>query len=742
MGIRLSGLVSNMDTDAMVKELVKASSEKKNKLVKEQTKLGWKMDAWKGLNKKVDAFFSKTLMQLNTTGDYRKKATTIADSTLASVTGKVGAPNGSQTLAVKQLAKSGSLTGGKLGADVDLSTKLSDIPGVGLGLGAGDSAQLKVSSNGKEKTITLTGNSTVEDLVNKLNDAGVSANFDTINKRFFINAMNSGEAGDFTISAQNNNGLEMMKNLKLVTKDDILNNSEYKKWADLQGDTVAIAQLVAAEAAKRAEAIQNANKNLSDYNTKLSDEITAFRDKQAIYEATQEYQDAMNAASPSATPEDAMTFYNDKINKINTETKRLKELEDKFAADPASLTQAEQQEKTQLESNRDNGDWADLDKHVENRAIVRVNAEHNANINARTDVIDQNNLAIAENNTYYTNDPITGAAIQTQKLTDMVELEFLEKIDTAVKAIADANSMPAPGKDDAVFVAGQDAVILLNGAEFTSSTSTFNVNGMTITAISESEKTQTGTPPNVSTDYKTTLISTTDDVEGIYNMIKGAFKEYNDLMKEMDSLYGAPSSKGFEPLTNEEKDAMTDTEIAEWEKKIKDSLMRKDANLGDLISSMKMGMMSTYNINGKDLNLSSFGIETGGYFNSGDFEKGVYHIYGDPDDSVFAKETSKLRNAIATDPESTMQFFATLMNDAYKNLNEQMKSVKGYRSFGKVYDDKKMQSDYDAYKGKIKEQEKKLTKMEDKYYKQFSAMEVAMSKLNSQQSSLSSLLGG
>lgn len=42
MPIRLSGMNSGLDTDSIVTELVKAKSEKKNKLIKAQTKLEWK----------------------------------------------------------------------------------------------------------------------------------------------------------------------------------------------------------------------------------------------------------------------------------------------------------------------------------------------------------------------------------------------------------------------------------------------------------------------------------------------------------------------------------------------------------------------------------------------------------------------------------------------------------------------------------------------------------------------------
>ena len=70
-----------------------------------------------------------------------------------------------------------------------------------------------------------------------------------------------------------------------------------------------------------------------------------------------------------------------------------------------------------------------------------------------------------------------------------------------------------------------------------------------------------------------------------------------------------------------------------------------------------------------------------------------------------------------------------------------MKST-AYRTVYKVYDDKKIQKEYDDYDDKIAEQEEKLTALEDRYYKQFSRMESAMTKMNSQQSALTSILGG
>ena len=58
-----------------------------------------------------------------------------------------------------------------------------------------------------------------------------------------------------------------------------------------------------------------------------------------------------------------------------------------------------------------------------------------------------------------------------------------------------------------------------------------------------------------------------------------------------------------------------------------------------------------------------------------------------------------------------------------------------------MYNDKQLKSEYDDYTEQIKNWETKLKDMEDYYYKKFSSMESALTKLNSQQTQLSGLLG-
>ena len=69
MPMRVTGLNSGLDTESIITALVEAKSEKKNKLVKAQTRLEWKQDAWKELNKKVYSFYTKTLSNMRMQGD-------------------------------------------------------------------------------------------------------------------------------------------------------------------------------------------------------------------------------------------------------------------------------------------------------------------------------------------------------------------------------------------------------------------------------------------------------------------------------------------------------------------------------------------------------------------------------------------------------------------------------------------------------------------------------------------------
>ena len=311
----------------------------------------------------------------------------------------------------------------------------------------------------------------------------------------------------------------------------------------------------------------------------------------------------------------------------------------------------------------------------------------------------------------------------------------------------DANATYANGSE-CTRIAAQDAEIVLNGATFTSDSNTFSINGLTINAVGE-------TTEEIS-------IVTATDYEGVYDTIKEFIEEYNELIIEIDKKYNADSARKYDILTDEEKEAMTDDEIENWENKIKDSLLRKDNMLYSVMNSLTSTMMEGfytnhlttaekegmtevdiekwYEKNGNKKYLFDFGIKTMSYFEAEDFEHHAYHIDGNEDDETTATNADKLKAAIAADPEGTAEFFAGLCKGLYEALDKTMGESTDYSSIYKVYNDKKLKSDYDDYTKKIKEAEDELNDYEDRWYEKFSAMETALAKLQSNSSVVSSML--
>lgn len=820
MSIKITGMNSGLDTDAIVRELVSAASTKKETLEKAQTKLEWKQDAWKGLNKKIKSF-QATISNLRWSDAFRKKTTSVSNSSIASIVAGDNAVKGSQTLVVKQLAKSGYLTGGKLSENKSVKgkTKLSELAkGSSSALGADDTASISVKVNGKTTNIDLTGNTTIDEFVNKLNSAGVTASFDQANQRFFINVDKSGNGGDFQLSANDKNGLKALSNLGLLTKEELEKNaaanSELAAMFDASNGTLnaSAAAYVAARADSYAVSMQNSLAN-ADAMQKYIDTIADLKkdwdenpSKQSYEKAIAEYtdKDGLNAAKKQL--DDDRTVWMEKTEYLNlnakkdglqageslseAEQQRLDELSTKYSGqtftkddlDAEATRLADEQSKVTGAENAFKS-YDSLQSAIKTQEDAIAQTAKNAKIlndyyaeanQAELDAITGSSLSdkldtikaqitaavangddtteldkmnalltkMATNEELYTNPEVDAADLNydaAEGIQNRAVSAVTKEVQTAYEAVNNADAYLQGASATAVRVTGQDAVIELNGAEFTSSSNTFSINGLTITAKGLSNI--TGTDVNGKPVYEQAQITTQDDVDGIYKMIKNVIKQYNELIKEIDTLYNAASAKDYEPLTSEEKSAMTDDEIEKWEEKIKGALLRHDSELGTVRNMLKESVSSSFTIGGKKYSLSDFGIFTQDYFSAEDNERSMLHIDGDSEDEVSSGNKDLLKKMISSDPDTVSKFFNQFASSLYDKMYNASKSLKGVRSYGSFYSDKSMTTQYDDYKSKIAKQEKKVAALEDKYYKMFSRMETAMSKINSTSSYISSMFG-
>lgn len=306
--------------------------------------------------------------------------------------------------------------------------------------------------------------------------------------------------------------------------------------------------------------------------------------------------------------------------------------------------------------------------------------------------------------------------------------DFVKKVQDSQSILNQSSTLTNTG---AKKIDGCDSEIKLNGITYTSSLNTYSINGLSITAM---QATGDG-------DTNAITVTTATDTQAIYDKIKSFLTQYNSLINEMTSLYNADTAKGYEPLTDDEKSEMSDSEVEKWEEKIKSSLLRRDDSLESVMNLMTNAMSQPVTIEGKKYYLSSFGIKTLGFLNAPENQQNAYHIDGDEDDTATSGNEDKLMAMINSDPDTVVSFMQQLTTNLYDAIGTKMKSST-LSSIYKVYNDKEMASEYSDYTTTIKKWEQKLQDQEDAYYKKFSAMETALSKLQSQTSSLSNLFGG
>lgn len=745
---RVSGMVSGIDTESLVTAMVATQTAKKEKLQKAQTKLQWKQDAFKSINTKVYGLYSK-ISNLRFSTAYNMKKTTVSNSTKATVTASSSAVNGTQKLTIEKLATSGYLTGAELKKGTTGSSTLAD-----LGYTDGDTT-LSVTVGTTKKDIEVSSTTTIDDLVSKLKDAGVNASYDETNRRIFVSAKETGKDNDFAITSSSKAGLNALNAAGLCVSS-VSDQENYKKMASYAKGTTAETSDAMLEILKNLKNAYDRNTELTLKEKNLSAKISYSNAKDAV----NEYLDGDSTnADLKADREQLVNLLKQSSGKytyVNNETGEVKDIYE--AADTVGWTAIDTKinelaKSTGLitETTGDDGetkkDSAKLDTLKSNvKTVIAVDDneiytdddkaayyltadEREAAQKELDETIPAqraaNDAVIAdENNSYWDIKDYTGMGdTELRALADKYADEIMN-----AKSVVDNNFKDIPVSAGATRVDAEDAKITLNNAEFTSSSNVFNINGLTIKA--------TGT----TAAGESLTISTDTDTQGLYDKIKDFLTEYNSIINELTGLYNADSAKGYEPLTDDEKSEMSDSEVEKWETKIKDSILRNDSTISGVMNAMTTSMMKTYTVNGKTYSLANFGIHTLGYLNTAKNEQYAYHIDGDEDDSNTSGNTDKLLDMITNNPEDIEEFMKQLTSGLYTALDNKMKST-NLSSAYTIYNDKQMTKDYNSYTTQIKNWETKIEDLENRYYKQFSNMEKQLAKMQSSTSSLSSLFG-
>ncbi len=635
MAMRMTGLVSGMDTESMVKELVSASSEKVNKIKQKKQDVEWKKEIWSGLNTKIYNFYKTQLSAFKSVSNYKTKKATASDETKVTVKAGAGATNGTHSVSVEQTASSAYLTGDNIKTygksyttynDAGLSTKFADMvdaQGADFGLA------------GQKITISA-GNDTIPALELELGGSGDNG-VESINA---LNAKLKATSGYENLQASLKDGKLVFTNSSEKTLDDGTKAGEIY--------TIKSAALGMSGEVGYEKGDADSNTMSADFTAKVKQDFTS--------------------------------------TDISTSTKLA-----------------------------DLGIKVGTTFSVNGKDFV---VDDKTTINDFTTAISKMGVSAsfdASHGRFYLNASKTGAA-NDFNLTS-----------------SDSSALEALGLGSkAEKVDARDAIIYYNNVKYTSDSNTLTVNGLTITA-----KAKTDSAVN---------IEVAADVDSAYNTIKNFVKSYNDLIDEMNKYYNEKDA-GYDALTDDEKEKLSDTQIEKWEEKAKQGLLRRDSTLQMLLSGMRTTLNQGVTVTMEDgstktMTLASLGIVTGDYT-----ENGKLHILGDEDDDQYSSETNTLRDLLESGSDIVGQVIGGTTSTSgvgtqmYDYLRKSMTRIEGVRSTQTFYNDKTMDSEIDDYDDEIDKWDEKLKALEDKYYDQFSKMESAMAKLQSQQSYLASLFG-
>lgn len=703
MPLRMTGMTSGLDTDSIVSALMEAQTTKKTKVENKKTKLEWTQNIWTGLNKKLYSFYTDSAGKMRFQSSYQTKKAASSDASILTATAQSSASSGSYTVKVNQLAAAQYVTSAKVSAkSTDASGKVteskvtSDTKLSALGFDTEGDTTIEITAGEKTINLNVDETTTVRDFVNALKDAGLNASFDEKQGRFFISAKESGADGKFTITSKTMTGEQVAAQNKLMDSVDYSNLSSgdqdtvKKILSDLKNaqDTSA-----AADAEKSLQGISDRTakeKATEYYKNKLTDDMLS----QYKYETdgTDGTGDAHKAGDIDYSKVREALKAANLDDDIYTESDRLIVLKQKII-EPAVTEKLASDEYT-----------AKISDAVENGL-------NDAGIESQTDRYSKITVAVTD----YAQAMKDGTE---QSKESALKLLGMDDIDgSAVKESADGTGM--------VVIEAADSIVQVNGATLTSSNTTLDVNGLSLNLVSASDR-----------EVKVTV---SNDSTAVYDAIKDFVEQYNSALSEMNKYYYADSARGYDPLTDDQKEAMSDEEVEKWETKIKDSLLRRDSTLSGILETFRTSLtgITVKASDGKTYSLANLGITIGKDYK----EYGLLHIKGDEDDTDYADSENTLQSMINSDPDIVMEVMSGIASNLYNNINKKISTTTTMKSALSFYNDKEMTKQMTQYKKDIKSWETKLSDMEDRYYKQFSAMETALSKLQSQQNSLASYLG-
>ena len=290
----------------------------------------------------------------------------------------------------------------------------------------------------------------------------------------------------------------------------------------------------------------------------------------------------------------------------------------------------------------------------------------------------------------------------------------------------------------------------------------FSIDGMSYVLSSEGPD---GSPV-------TTSVNVGADSDKVYNKIKDFIDKYNTIVDDIQTKLTDKKDRDYKPLTDAQKASMSTSQITAWETKAKVGIVRDDDNLESMLSDLRTAFTTSVSNAGLSLGRYSennFGIDT-----SKDYTTPAHIDIVDPTALKTAIETKSDQIAkIFTNTSTRLDTKALDGSVRYDSSLDQYKEDGILTRIKKIFEKNvgftnttlntatltsyaNKQYDFSTtgtggkntlpdqmyeQQLKIKDIKSEMSTKQEKYYQQFSKLEVIMNQLNSQQLQLSSMIG-
>ena len=308
---------------------------------------------------------------------------------------------------------------------------------------------------------------------------------------------------------------------------------------------------------------------------------------------------------------------------------------------------------------------------------------------------------------------------------------------------------------------GQAALIEYNGGTpIKYQSNNISINGLNLTLKAETTAAE--------------AVSVDTDVDGAYNKIKEFVDEYNKLIDGFNSKLSEKTYRDFQPLTDEQKEAMSETDIKLWEEKAKSGLLKNDETMTRMMQTIRQDIYQKVDGFGS---IYELGITTGSWRDNGkltidetklkdalrnDSEKVLNTLFktsDTPEVTISKNDTPEQRaeKQIQIDKRKAesgafIRIFDGLTSGIKDIVDKSgpgseaslLRSVKSNILIDYVTAGSRSLIDKDVSEidKRISRETERLASLEERYWKQFTALEKAMSQMNSQSSWLSQQFGG